>query len=182
MLLKFIDEGNDSEMFKMKSIFVNFVQDKLEENVYREVNELDLFIVNFEVNKEFFEKVKNYGIGNLIMNDQSGVKVGFCILLSVMRVFFYIFCKIIFFIFGFEIFFFLSVVIDGDEYVVVVDLENNNIFILNRNGDFLRRFIVLVDFLQFVMMFLGVVFFKDKKDFVVVNGVLDVYIINLKEG
>lgn len=32
------------------------------------------------------------------------------------------------------------------------------------------------------MMFLGVVFFKDKKDLIIVNGVCDVYFINLIDG
>lgn len=64
-----------------------------------------------------------------------------------MRVLFIIFCKIFFVNFGFELFFFLSIVMDGKKYVVVVDLENNNIFILNRNGDFVRRFIFFVNLL-----------------------------------
>lgn len=32
------------------------------------------------------------------------------------------------------------------------------------------------------MMFLGVMFLKDNKDLIVVNGVCDVYFINFKEG
>ncbi|XP_068695342.1 tripartite motif-containing protein 2-like [Montipora capricornis] len=182
MSLKFIDEGNDSEMSKMKSTLANLAQDKPEENVHREVNELDSFTVNFEANKEVFEKVKNHGIGNLTMNDQSGVKVGLRTPLSVMRVSLHTLRKITPSTFGFETFSPLSVATDGYEHVAVADPENNNILILNRNGDFLRRFTVPADSSQPAMMFSGVAFSKDKKDLVAVNGALDVHIINPKEG
>lgn len=75
--------------------------------------------------------MESQGIGELFMSDLSGVKIGIFIFLQFMRVLFIILCKIIVLSFGFELFLFLSIMIDGFKQVVVVDLENNNILILN---------------------------------------------------
>ncbi|KAJ7334396.1 hypothetical protein OS493_014707 [Desmophyllum pertusum] len=75
-----------------------------------------------------------------------------------------------------------SIATDGENHVAVADPENNNILILNRNGNFVKRFTSPPNSSQPAMMFSGVAFSKDNKDLVAVNGARDVHLINPKEG
>ena len=176
------DQGDDAEISKVKNTLASLARDMPEENVHKEINELDSFTVSFDANKEVLQKIADHGIGNLTMSDQSGVKVGLCTPLRVMRVSLNTLRKITPSNFGFETFSPLSIATDGDKHVAVADPENNNILLLNRNGDFLKRFTVPVNSSQPAMMFSGVAFSKDKKDLIAVNGARDVHVINPKEG
>ena len=176
------DQGDDAEISKVKNLLASLARDMPEENVHKEINELDSFTVSFDANKEMLQKIADHGIGNLTMSDQSGVKVGLCTPLRVMRVSLNTLRKITSSNFGFETFSPLSIATDGDKHVAVADPENNNILLLNRNGDFLKRFTVPVNSSQPAMMFSGVAFSKDKKDLIAVNGARDVHVINPKEG
>lgn len=180
--LKVLDEGDDAEISKMKNSLVTLAHNTLEDNVHKEINELDSFTVSFDANKDVLQKITSHGIGNLTMNDQCGVKVGLCTPLSVMRVSLNTLRKITPSTFGFETFSPLSIATDGDKRVAIADPENNNILLLNRNGDFLKRFTVPVNSSQPAMMFSGVAFSKDKKDLIAVNGARDVHVINPNEG
>lgn len=180
--LKVLDEGDDAEISKMKNTLVILAHNTLEDNVHKEINELDSFTVSFDANKDVLQKITSHGIGNLTMNDQCGVKVGLCTPLSVMKVSLNTLRKITPSTFGFETFSPLSIATDGDKRVAIADPENNNILLLNRNGDFLKRFTVPVNSSQPAMMFSGVAFSKDKKDLIAVNGARDVHVINPNEG
>ena len=181
--LKVHDEGDDAEISKMKNTLATLARhNTLEDNVHKEINELDSFTVSFDANKDLLQKITSHGIGNLTMNDQCGVKVGLCTPLRVMRVSLNTLRKITPSTFGFETFSPLSIATDGDKRVAVADPENNNILLLNRNGDFLKRFTVPVHSSQPAMMFSGVSFSKDKKDLIAVNGARDVHVINPNEG
>lgn len=176
------NQGNDSEISEMKNTLATLARDVLEDDLHKEINELDSFTVRFNANKELLKKFENHGIGNLIMSDHCGVKVGLSTPLQVMRVSLTTLRKITPSNFGFETFSPLSIATDGERHVAVADPENNNILLLNRNGDFLKRFTVPVNSSQPAMMFSGVAFSKDKKDLIAVNGARDVHVINPREG
>ena len=176
------DQGDDSEISEVKNTLATLARDVLEDDLHKEINELDSFTVRFNANKELLKKFENHGIGNLIMSDHCGVKVGLSTPLQVMRVSLTTLRKITPSNFGFETFSPLSIATDGEKHVAVADPENNNILLLNRNGDFLKRFTVPVNSSQPAMMFSGVAFSKDKKDLIAVNGARDVHVINPREG
>lgn len=181
--LKIHDQDDDVEISRMKNTLASLARDTvLEDNLHKEINELDSFTVTFDANKELLQMTENYNIGNLTMCDNSGVKVGLCTPLQVMKVSLTVLRKITPSNFGFESFSPLSIATDGEKHVAVADPENNNILLLNKNGDFLKRFAVPVNSSQPAMMFSGVAFSKDKKDLIAVNGARDVHVINPKEG
>lgn len=180
--LKVHDQEDGTEISKMKNTLAHLAREMLEDTVHKEINELDSFTVSFDANKELLKKFENHGIGNLTLSDHCGVKVGLCTPLQVMRVSLTTLRKITPSSFGFESFSPLSIATDGERHVAVADPENNNILLLNRNGDFLNRFTVPVNSSYPAMMFSGVAYSKDKKDLIAVNGARDVHIINPKDG
>ena len=182
--LKVLDQDDDdAEISKMKMALASLAHDTvLEDNLHKEINELDSFTVRFDPNKELLQKAEHHGFGNLSMNDSCGVKIGLCTPLKAMRVSLTTLRKIIPSNFGFESFSPLSVATDGETHVAVADPENNNILLLKRNGDFLKRFTVPVNSSQPPMMFSGVAFSRDKKDLIAVNGARDIHLINPQKG
>lgn len=181
--LNVYDREEEGEIIsKMKNALASLARDNPEDKLYKEINELDSFTVAFDANKELLQKTNSQGIGNLTLSDQCGVKIGLSTPLQVMRVSLTTLRKISPANFGFESFSPLSIATDGKKHVAVADPENNNILILNRNGDFVRRFTSPANSSQPAMMFSGVTFSKDNKDLIAVNGARDVHLINPKEG
>ncbi|KAL9988775.1 hypothetical protein ACROYT_G003259 [Oculina patagonica] len=180
--LSVYDREDEGEISKMKNALASLVRDNPEDKLYKEINELDSFTATFDENKDLLQRAESQGIGNLTMSDQCGVKIGLCTPLKIMRVSLTTLRKITPSNFGFESFSPLSIATDGERHVAIADPENNNILILNKNGDFVRRFTAPANSSQPAMMFSGVAFSKDKKDLVAVNGARDVHLINPKEG
>lgn len=180
--LKVYDREDEGEISRMKTALASLGRVNLEDKLYKEINELDSFTATFDANKDLLQKAEDHGIGNLTMSDQCGVKIGLCTPLEVMKVSLTTLRKITPSNFGFESFSPLSIATDGERLVAIADPENNNILILNRNGDFVKRFTTPANSSQPSMMFSGVAFSKDKKDLVAVNGARDVHLINPKEG
>lgn len=169
------DGKNDGEISKMKTTLASLAHNSPEDKLYKEMNELNSFAASFDANKDFLQRMESQGIGELSMSDPSGVKIGISTPLQFMRVSLTTLRKITASNFGFESFSPLSITTDGLKQVAVADPENNNILILNRNGDFVNRF-------TSAMMFSGVAFSKDKKDLITVNGARDVHLINPIDG
>lgn len=180
--LNVYDREDEGEISKMKNALTSLVRDNPEDKLYKEIYELDSFTATFDENKDLLQRAASQGIGNLTMSDQCGVKIGLCTPLKVMRVSLTTLRKITPSNFGFESFSPLSIATDGERHVAIADPENNNILILNKNGDFVRRLTSPANSSQPAMMFSGVAFSKDKKDLVAVNGARDVHLINPKEG
>lgn len=180
--LNVYDREDEGEISKMKNALASLVRDNPEDKLYKEIYELDSFTATFDENKDLLQRAASQGIGNLTMSDQCGVKIGLCTPLKVMRVSLTTLRKITPSNFGFESFTPLSIATDGERHVAIADPENNNILILNKNGDFVRRLTSPANSSQPAMMFSGVAFSKDKKDLVAVNGARDVHLINPKEG
>lgn len=180
--LNVYDREDEGEISKMKNALASLVRDNPEDKLYKEIYELDSFTATFDENKDLLQRAASQGIGNLTMSDQCGVKIGLCTPLKVMRVSLTTLRKITPSNFGFESFSPLSIATDGERHVAIADPENNNILILNKNGDFVRRLTSPANSSQPAMMFSGVAFSKDKKDLVAVNGARDVHLINPKEG
>lgn len=180
--LNIYDGEDDGEISKMKNTLASLASGNPEDKLYKEMNELDSFTASFDANKDLLQKAESQGIGDLAMSDPCGVKLGLCTPLQVMRVSLTTLRKITASNFGFESFSPLSIATDGENHVAVADPENNNILILNRNGDFVNRFTSPTNSSQPAMMFSGVAFSKDKKDLIAVNGARDVHLINPNDG
>ena len=176
------DGKNDGEISKMKTTLASLAHNSPEDKLYKEMNELNSFAASFDANKDFLQRMESQGIGELSMSDPSGVKIGISTPLQFMRVSLTTLRKITASNFGFESFSPLSITTDGLKQVAVADPENNNILILNRNGDFVNRFTSPANSPQPAMMFSGVAFSKDKKDLITVNGARDVHLINPIDG
>lgn len=176
------DGKNDGEISKMKTTLASLARNSPEDKLYKEMNELNSFAASFDANKDFLQRMESQGIGELSMSDPSGVKIGISTPLQFMRVSLTTLRKITASNFGFESFSPLSITTDGLKQVAVADPENNNILILNRNGDFVNRFTSPANSPQPAMMFSGVAFSKDKKDLITVNGARDVHLINPIDG
>ena len=174
--------GNGDEISQLKSSIISLVHDGTEETLRKGVTELVSFTAKFDANKDLLRRIEHQGIGKLTMNDQCGIKVGLCTPLQFMRVSITSLRKITPSNFGFESFSPLSIATDGVNLVAVADPENNNILLLNKKGDFLKRFVTPVGSAQAPMMFSGVAFAKDKGDLIAVNGARDVHVLKPKDG